>query len=90
MTSSRFDPDSTSKTLNISLLRFNEWFRSKNLVHKENMKSSFLENANGYTMVNYQFKKFFYGKIKNKKFNVLIVFSISHKSDVKIFQKMDY
>ena len=30
MTSSRFDLGSTSKTLNLSLLRFNEWSGSKN------------------------------------------------------------
>ena len=38
-------------------------------------------------MVNDPFKENFYGKRKKK---VLIVFSISHKNDVKIFQKMDY
>ena len=31
MTSSRFDPDSTSKILNISFLQFNEQFESENL-----------------------------------------------------------
>ena len=31
MTSSRFDPSSTSKTLNLSFLRFNEQFESENL-----------------------------------------------------------
>ena len=34
MTSSRFDLDSISKTLNFSLLRFNEWFGSENLGYK--------------------------------------------------------
>ena len=62
MTLSWFDPGSILKILNISLLWFNEQFRFENLVHKENMKSSFLENANGYTMVNDQFKKSFMGK----------------------------
>ena len=31
MMSLRFDPGSTSKTLNLSLLRFDEWFGSENL-----------------------------------------------------------
>ena len=33
MTSSRFDPGSTSKTLNLSLLRFNERSGSENLAN---------------------------------------------------------
>ena len=31
MTISQFDPGSTSKTLNLSLLQFNEQFKSENL-----------------------------------------------------------
>ena len=34
MTSSRFDLDSTSKTLNLSLLRFNERSGSENFIYK--------------------------------------------------------
>ena len=36
-------------------------------------------------MINNQFKKNFYGKRKKKVTNILIVFSISYKSVVKIF-----
>ena len=36
-------------------------------------------------MINNQFKKNFYGKRKKKVINILIVFSISYKSCVKIF-----
>ena len=38
-------------------------------------------------MVNNTFKESFYGKRKEKVINVLTVFSISHKSCVKIFLK---
>ena len=34
MKSSRFDPGSTSKTLNLSLLWFNEWSGSENLAYR--------------------------------------------------------
>ena len=37
------------------------------------------------TLVKNPVKKSFYGKRKKKKLNVLIVFFISHKSDVKTF-----
>ena len=43
----------------------------KTLFLLENMKSSFLENANGYTMVNDQFKESFYGKKKINKKNLM-------------------
>ena len=36
-------------------------------------------------MINNQFKKNFYGKRKKKVINILIIFSISYKSCVKIF-----
>ena len=42
MTSSRFDPGSTSKTLNLSLLWFNEWSRSENLDVREAIRNMFL------------------------------------------------
>ena len=38
-------------------------------------------------MVNNLFKERFYGKIKKKVTNVLIVFSIFHKNNVKPFVK---
>ena len=87
MTLSWFDPGSISKILNISLLWFNEQFRFENLVHKENMKSFFWKMLADTQWLMIHLKKIFMGKGKKK---VLIVFSISHKKDVKIFQKMDY
>ena len=38
-------------------------------------------------IINNLFKENFYGKEKKKVINVLKVFSISHKSDIKIFLK---
>ena len=40
------------------------------------------------TLVNNSFKESFYRKKKNN-FNVLTIFFISHKSDVKIFLKLN-
>ena len=38
-------------------------------------------------MINNSFKESFYGKRKKKTINVLIVFFISYKSDIKTFLK---
>ena len=42
MMSSRFDPGSTSKTLNLSLLQFNEQSGSKNLTENEKKYTQYM------------------------------------------------
>ena len=66
MTLSWFDPGSTSKILNLSLLRFNEQFRFENLVHKENMKSFFWKMLTDTQWLMIHLKKIFMGKGKKK------------------------
>ena len=66
MTLSWFDPGSTSKILNLSLLRFNEQFRFENLVHKEYMKSFFWKMLTDTQWLMIHLKKIFMGKGKKK------------------------
>ena len=67
MTSSRFDPSSTSKTLNLFLLRFNERSGSENLVHKVKKKPNKNKNKNTVNYTGYMIVKLKLKEIRRKR-----------------------
>ena len=84
MTSSRFDPDSTSKTLNLSLLRFNERSGSENLTYESrNYRFKIVVSSVRVCLVSRHNTMHMFKRCKNSEHTCELFFNILFKNKIQ-------
>ena len=84
MTSSRFDPDSTSKTLNLSLLRFNERSGSENLAYESrNYRFKIVVSSVRVCLVSRHNTMHMFKRCKNSEHTCKLFFNILFKNKIQ-------